>query len=120
MTPAQSGQTVRCSQCQKIFTTGAAAPGHLQYAQPAPPTAYNPLAIASLVCGAVSIFGCFCCVYVSWTPGIAAIVLGIISLQQMKQSPSSARPLAITGICLGSVGIFLPIGTFALALLVRK
>jgi hypothetical protein len=71
----------------------------------------NALAIASLCCAIGQVIaGPFA--------GIAAIVLGSISLKQIRMSGEDGRGMAITGLVLGIVGTLLVILliVFALAL----
>jgi len=64
----------------------------------APRRATNPLAIAALACAiGQAIAGPFA--------GIAAIVLGVISLRQIDTSGEDGRGMAITGLVLGIVGV---------------
>ena len=61
------------------------------------------MAIGSMITGILGLmFGCF-----GPIPGVAALVLGIIALQQIKKSPqtTSGKPLAIIGIVTGSLTI---------------
>lgn len=59
----------------------------------------NGMAIAAMVCG---ICGFLCLV-----PGLVGIILGIISLPQVKRQQQSGRGMAITGIVMGGVWIAL-------------
>lgn len=61
----------------------------------------NGLAIASLVCGIVSIVGFCCCIPIGILGGLAGIVLGIIS--KMKNMEGSG--MALAGIITGAVGL---------------
>ena len=77
--------------------------------QPSPPPAYvsapqQSLAVVSLVLGIFSITIGWCC-YLGALTGPVAIVLGIVSLVQIKNSPTqyTGRPLAIGGIATGSL-----------------
>ena len=77
--------------------------------QPPPPPGYKKkpkqgLAIASLVLGIVSFPGFFCC-YIGTLTSPAAIILGIISLVQIKNNPdeNGGKPLSIVGIVLGGL-----------------
>jgi len=76
--------------------------------QPPPPprlgvVPQQGLAVASLVCGIFTITFGWC--YVGVVTGPIAIVLGIISLVQIKNDPerNTGRPMAITGIVTGAV-----------------
>ncbi len=76
--------------------------------QPPPPPAYSPqkkqgLAIASLILGICSITVGWCCSLGVLTAPVG-IVLGIISLVQIKNNPNEngGKPLSITGIATGA------------------
>ena len=76
--------------------------------QPPPPPRYpvapqQGLAIASLILGIFTVTFGWC--YVGVVTGVIAIVLGIISLVQIKNNPErySGRPLSIAGIVMGAV-----------------
>lgn len=81
-----------------------------------PPYGYQPkpgkgLAIASLVLGIlalplswVPIVGLFCAVM-----GIVAIVLGIIGIKKASAGTASGKGLAITGLALGALSVFLAV-----------
>lgn len=57
----------------------------------------NGMAIAALVCGICG----FLCVL----PGIVGVILGFVSLPQIKRSGQSGRGLAIAGIVAGALWI---------------
>jgi hypothetical protein len=57
----------------------------------------NGMAIAAMVCG---ICGFLCLV-----PGLVGIILGVVSLPQIKRSQQSGRGMAIAGIVTGSLWI---------------
>lgn len=62
------------------------------------------LAIASLITGVLGLmFGCF-----GPIPGLVAVVLGWVALQQIKKTPekTGGKPMAIIGIVTGSLTIF--------------
>jgi hypothetical protein len=59
----------------------------------------NGMAIAAMVCG---ICGFLCLV-----PGIVGIILGFVSLSQIKRTQQKGRGMAITGIAVGSAWIVL-------------
>jgi hypothetical protein len=67
------------------------------YGYPPPQPGTNGLAIAAMVCG---ICGFLCAV-----PGLVGVILGIISLPQIKRSQQSGRGMAIAGIVVGSLWI---------------
>jgi hypothetical protein len=71
--------------------------------QPPPPPAYSTpkqaLAVSSLVCGVFSITFGWCC-SIGVLTSIAAIILGGVSLTQIKNDPehNTGKPLALVGI----------------------
>jgi hypothetical protein len=73
---------------------------------PAPPAYANKpqqgLAIASMILGAVSITIGFCC-YLGVLTSPIAIILGAISLVQIKNDPAhnGGKPFALVGVILG-------------------
>jgi predicted Zn finger-like uncharacterized protein/prepilin-type processing-associated H-X9-DG protein len=124
-----AGKTVKCAACQQPFVVEApppeAEPEPQEIYEPTPalappPGGYQPVqysvggfekprtsgvAIASLVCG------CLFCVPLS---ALAALILGIIGLKQTKENRQGGRGMAIAGAVLGSVGMTLWLGYFAL------
>jgi len=91
--------------------------------QPPPPPAYprqnqsQGLAIGSMIVGIISlIFGTFC---FGPIPGIIALVLGLISLSQVKKGlqPASSKPLAVIGIVTGSLSVAVYGGIMLLAII---
>ena len=77
---------------------------------PPPPSTYprqqqNGLAIASLVLGVIGLFVGFC---FGPLPGIAALILGIVALNQINKSQqSSSKPFAVAGIVIGSISLLI-------------
>jgi Domain of unknown function (DUF4190) len=68
------------------------------YGYPPPPRARtNGMAIAAMICG---ICGFLCLV-----PGVVGIILGAVSLPQIKRAGQNGRGMAITGIVMGLVWI---------------
>ena len=64
----------------------------------------NPMAMASMVCGILSIV--FCCgSWISWILSIVAIVLGAVSISKGRRG----KGMAMAGIITGAVGIVLSI-----------
>ncbi|MBR1450319.1 MAG: DUF4190 domain-containing protein, partial [Lachnospiraceae bacterium] len=61
-------------------------------------------AIISLVCGIVSLV-CSCCGWLSIVVAVAAIVLGIISINKQE----NAKGMAIAGIVCGGVGLVIAV-----------
>ncbi|NLL80610.1 MAG: DUF4190 domain-containing protein [Clostridiales bacterium] len=76
------------------------------------PERASGLAIASMVCGIVSIVIC-CAWYLAAPLGIAAIALGIIN----NVKKLGGKGMAISGIITGSFGLLLAIGWFVVYLL---
>jgi Domain of unknown function (DUF4190) len=70
----------------------------LDYEQPMPRQT-NALAIAALCCGIGQLIA-------GPLTGIPAVVLGAISLRQIRQTGEDGRGLAITGLVLGAAGTF--------------
>lgn len=70
-------------------------PGAYSYAAPNMPAGTNGLAIASLITSLAG-FACF-------LPGIVGMILGIVSLKQLKTSGEQGRGMAITGTIIGGV-----------------
>ena len=77
----------------------------------------NGLAIASLVCGLLTLP--ICCVpygaYVSIVLGIVAVVLGVMALNQIKVTGEQGKGLAIAGAVIGGImavvlGVLMAIG----------
>jgi hypothetical protein len=68
----------------------------------------NPMAIASMVLGILSIPSC-CCAFIGTPLSIAAVVLGIVAMQKIKAEPQSwtGQGMAVAGIACGGVGILL-------------
>jgi hypothetical protein len=83
--------------------------GPIGYGGP-PGYAYGPgtntLAIASLVSAIVGFPLLFAC-YVGVAGWIAGIVLGIIALNQIKQTHQNGHGLAVAGIAVGGIALFL-------------
>ena len=66
-------------------------------AYPPPKSGNNGLAIAAMICG---ICGFLCLI-----PSVVGIVLGTVSLSQIKRTQQGGRGMAITGIVVGSLWI---------------
>ncbi|AGB25069.1 hypothetical protein Mycsm_04850 [Mycobacterium sp. JS623] len=75
--------------------TGYPAPDYSIYGPP--PHKTNSMAIASLV---ASLVGFLC-----WLGSIAGIVLGIVAMNQIKQSREEGHGLAVAGIAIGAVSL---------------
>jgi Domain of unknown function (DUF4190) len=68
----------------------------------------EPLAIAALVTGLISLPSAFCCSFLSIPLSLAAVVLGFVSLGKARQrNDSTGRLFAIGGIATGGIGIVL-------------
>ena len=74
----------------------------------------NGLAIASLVCGCVSLLSAIL--------AILAIIFGVIALNQIKASNGrqTGRGMAIAGIAIGMSYIFIMIGVIAVVILTSR
>jgi hypothetical protein len=68
----------------------------------------NPMAIASMVLGILSIPSC-CCTFVATPLSIAAVILGIVAMQKIKAEPQNwtGQGMAIAGIVTGGFGVLL-------------
>lgn len=87
---------------------GYAAPPPYQSGYPAPPQSRtNGMAIGSLVSSVLAFPLGFC--YVGPLVAIVGVVLGIIALNQIKQSGEQGRGLAIAGIVVGGVVLVLTV-----------
>lgn len=92
------------TQPQQTYTQGG-----YYAAAPAQPQKASGLAIASMVCGIISIV--ICCVWYLAAPlSIAAIVMGIINNVTKK----GGTGMAIAGIVTGAIGLLLVIALFAM------
>jgi hypothetical protein len=83
--------------------------------QPPPPPPYRSefarpsqaLALASMITAIAGfLFGLFC---LGPLPGIAALIMGVIALSQIKKTPDkvSGKPFAVAGIIIGSINILI-------------
>ncbi|APA94963.1 DUF4190 domain-containing protein [Nocardia seriolae] len=81
---------------------GYGYPGYQPYGY-APVQQNNPLAIASLVISIIGLPTLFFCLFIP-VISIVGLVLGIVSLNQMKTSQQQGRGLALGGIWVGAVG----------------
>ena len=64
---------------------------------PPPPSGTNGMAIAAMVCGL--------CGFLCIIPGVVGIILGFVSLPQIRRTQQGGRGMAITGIVAGFVWI---------------
>src|SRR5512138_3327402 len=80
-----------------------------QYATPAPTGGNNGLAIGSMSAGIASIVLACCCWPVGFVAGAAALVLGFISQNQIKERGQTNRGMAIAGLATGGAGVVLSI-----------
>ncbi|WP_280468363.1 DUF4190 domain-containing protein [Nocardia cyriacigeorgica] len=69
-----------------------------------PPVGTNGMAIGSLI---TSCIGLLCCGLL--VPGLVGLVLGLVALNQIKQTGQEGRGLAIAGISVGAVGLVIGI-----------
>jgi uncharacterized protein DUF4190 len=83
--------------------------------QPPPPPAYvqpenKSLAIAAMVVGIISVTVGWLCL--GPIPGIAAIIMGGVSLSQIKKAPDrvGGKPMALVGVVTGSVTVLIYAG----------
>jgi len=92
---------------------GGGGPGG--YGVPGGGGAENNLALASVICGAVSVVSLLCCCvpfvnYIIWIiaplTGIAAIITGILGLREANET-GMRKNEAIAGIVMGSVGFLM-------------
>lgn len=88
-----------------------AAPFTAQYLPPSPRAGYaagpgrtNALSIASLSTGLASLL-LTCCWFLSGPVAVAAVVLGVVGLQQIGQRGQDGRALAIAGIATGGAAL---------------
>jgi hypothetical protein len=79
------------------------------YGSPVAPT--SGLAIASLVCGIVSLFLC----YFSGVAAIPAVVCGHLALKRIRESvvPTGGRGLAVAGLVTGYLGVLAQVASVA-------
>jgi Domain of unknown function (DUF4190) len=77
--------------------------------QPQPPPAYRKqpsqgLAMASMITGILGLMVGFC---LGPIPGIAALIMGLVALSQIKKSPdlNGGKPLALVGVITGTLSI---------------
>jgi hypothetical protein len=76
-------------------------------ALPRPQQQSSGFAIASMICGILSLFvGLFC---LGPVPGIVALVLGLVALSQIRNAPdkNGGKPFAIVGIVTGSLSVLI-------------
>lgn len=72
--------------------------------QPGYPAKNNSLAIVSMICG-IAQFLLWFFFGLGFFSAIAALVLGLVSLRQIRQRAESGRGMAIAGVVLGGLGI---------------
>ena len=87
--------------------------------------AENNLALASVICGGISVVSLLCCCvpivnYIVWVvaplTGIAAIITGILGLREANET-GVRKNEAIAGIAMGSVGFLMIAVVIIIALL---
>jgi Na+/proline symporter len=71
----------------------------------------DPLALASIGVGVFSLITCFCCGLFGLPFPIAAVVLGVLSMNRINKEPDryTGKNLAIAGIAVGAVSLVLTI-----------
>lgn len=79
------------------------------------PQQQNGLAIASLVCGILTLVLGFCCGFIGLIPGIAALVTGYLGLKKADELGGSGKGMAIAGMVLGGIGFVISL-LFALVI----
>ncbi|TAE77251.1 MAG: DUF4339 domain-containing protein [Verrucomicrobia bacterium] len=96
--------------------SASAAPFSSSVTPPGQPVSQG-LAIASLICGILSLVGC-CFWPISGPISIVAIVLGIVSLGRVKSAPAlyGGRGMAKAGAILGGLGLLATIVWLAVAI----
>ncbi|GAA2847164.1 hypothetical protein GCM10010517_04110 [Streptosporangium fragile] len=67
---------------------------------PPPPQRNNGMAVAALILGIAGLFFC-------GLPSVVGVVLGHVSLGQIKRTGEDGRPMALTGLVLSYVGVAL-------------
>jgi len=85
-------------------------PWMVGYGSPVAPV--SGLAIASLICGIVSIFLC----YVNAVAAVPAVICGHMALRRIRDSamPTGGRGLAIAGLVTGYIGLLWQLATLSL------
>ena len=70
-----------------------------------------------MIVGILGLFTGFFCL--GPIPGIAALVLGLVALSQIKRSPHlhSGKPFAIVGIVTGALSLFISVAFIILAII---
>jgi len=115
--PQQPGYPAPAAQQPTYPGAAPAAPGYPTgaYAQPygqpyAAPLKSNGLAIASMICGIASVMLCWVYLILPLALGLAAVIMGHISLKKIKNDAAlGGKPLAITGLITGYIGIALAV-----------
>ena len=103
---------------------GTPPPAYGQPGYGAPPPAYGPgygpkpkgLAIASMVCGIVSIV-LWCIPYLTLPLGIAAVVTGVLANKKVRLGEADGAGMAKAGLITGIIGIVIAVLIFILALI---
>ncbi|ROT25848.1 DUF4190 domain-containing protein [Micromonospora sp. HM5-17] len=76
-------------------------------AAPGYPKQNNTLGLIALIVGIAAIPLGICCTWVSFLPGIAAIVLGLLGRSKAKQGEASNGGQALAGVICGAIGILI-------------
>ncbi|MEC3913963.1 DUF4190 domain-containing protein [Nocardia sp. CDC160] len=93
---------------------GYGYPGYQPYGYSLPTQQTNSLAIASLIVSIVGLPGMFMCLFIPLI-SIVGLVLGIVSLNQIKSNPQQqGRGLALGGIWVGAAGVVIGLGLLVL------
>jgi hypothetical protein len=81
------------------------------------PQARNGMGVTALVLGLVGVVLGLAVVlfWLAWLPALLAVVFGFVGLSQARKGMATNRPMALTGVILGGVGLLLAAGTGAFA-----
>lgn len=82
-------------------TGGYPPPGGYGGFEPVPASGNNNLAVASLVCSVVGL----CC----GVGSIVGIILGVIAMNQIKQTGQSGHGLALAGVIVGAASLVISV-----------
>lgn len=103
--------------------TGPASSNWPVYQVPVPvPPARNAMGVTALVLGLVGvILSLFIILFwMSWLPSLLAVVFGSIGLSHARKGLATNRPMALTGVVLGAVGLLFAVGGGVLAVMTVK
>jgi Domain of unknown function (DUF4190) len=125
--PPPSGQPLGPAQQAAMFPPSpapfGAAPGGFPAQDPrfTPVPQYytrpknNNLAVAAMLCGIGQFIGWFIFLLPGLVAALLALIFGIVSMRQMRLSGEAGRGMAVTGVVLGSLGVFGGISLILLA-----